>query len=440
MQPFGELVMDRWRKRALRGLVDLETRIDLLKYRARERIGGRNPIEIVAYRGYGTANRLYLKGRVQESLGVRPATEQDSILRNALNMYRRLRTNEIPYARVLARFGDLEKELVSDVEGFFDVYFETEHPLPTDRLWHQVTLELIEPRRPGHPPVSAVGEVLVLPPGGSGFGVISDIDDTVVFTDAAHVLGMMRNVLLGSAHTRLPFPGVGAFYRALVHGAPHHVLNPVFYVSNSPWNLYDLLSEFFSLNDIPLGPVLFLRDWGLSVDGILPMRQLAHKSEVIRNIMDFYPDLPFILIGDSGELDPEIYRDIVALYPKRILAVYIRNVSTRADRIQAIHELAAEIAGAGSTLVLAEDTVPMAEHALSKGWIVPEAVAEVRAEVAAQTRRIGHRPPVTIRRPTSEQTRQAVEAGAIEEALAREERERAAGVVLEQPDEDGGRA
>ena len=69
---------------------------------------------------------------------------------------------------------------------------------------------------------------------------------------------------------RLPFPGVAAFLRALYAGAGGGERNPLFYVSSSPWNIYDLLSEFFSLNDIPIGPVLFLRDWGLTDVELVP--------------------------------------------------------------------------------------------------------------------------------------------------------------------------
>lgn len=429
--------MVSWRQRALRVLVSAEEKFDLLKYRMRERLGGRAPIEIVAYRGYGTPDRLFLKGRVQEDRGIGPAAEADSVYRNLLNMYRRLKTNDIPYARVQARFGEVEQEAVADVEGFFEVLIETDSPLPPDRLWHQVELELLEPRRPGYAPVTAVAEVLVPPPD-ARYGVISDIDDTVVLTDATHLLGLLRNVMLGNAHTRLPFPGVAALYRAFMHGADARALNPLFYVSNSPWNFYDLLSEFFSLNDIPLGPVLFLRDWGLSTEGLLPLRQRAYKSEVIRGIVDFYPHLPFILIGDSGEKDPEIYRDMVHLYPDRILAVYIRNVSPGPDRVRAIRDLAQEIAEAGSSLVLAHSTLPMAEHALGHGWILPAAVSEVEAEVAARSEELGRRaPPTTIRRRTAEGAGGTVEADAVEEAIAAEEEQEASGLVLDRPaDED----
>src|SRR5690606_438380 len=107
-----------------------------------------------------------------------------------------------------------------------------------------------------------------------------------------------RGVLFGNVHTRIPFAGVGAFYRALHTGGGR--MNPLFYVSSSPWNLYDVLSEFLHLHEIPAGP-MELRDWGLAGDEILPVGHRAHKRVAIDHILARYPELPFILVGDSGQ-------------------------------------------------------------------------------------------------------------------------------------------
>jgi phosphatidate phosphatase APP1 len=215
--------------------------------------------------------------------------------------------------------------------------------------------------------------------------VISDLDDTVVQTGATSLLRMARTVFLSNARTRLPFPGVAAFYRALQHGAGESPFNPVFYVSSSPWNLHDLLTEFLVLRKIPLGP-LMLRDWGISAQEALPTGHAGHKLEAIRRILDLFPALPFLLIGDSGQEDPEIYHRVVHDHPDRILAVYIRNVTPRPERAAAIRALAEEVEAAGSTLLLDDDTLGAARHAAERGWITPAALEEVAAESRAEHR------------------------------------------------------
>jgi len=212
---------------------------------------------------------------------------------------------------------------------------------------------------------------VLIPPPTAQFGVISDIDDTVLQTGATSVRSLAKQVLFGNAYTRLPFEGVSAFYEALNRGG-----NPLFYVSSSPWNLYDVLVEFMELNDIPLGPIM-LRDWGVSATELLPTTHGAHKQDAIRQILETYPKLPFILIGDSGQEDPEIYRQVVRDFPGRVLSIYIRDVNDDAARRESVQRLAQELAQDGSTLLLTADTAVAAEHAAARGWIHADGVAEV---------------------------------------------------------------
>ena len=126
---------------------------------------------------------------------------------------------------------------------------------------------------------------------------------------------MLRHTFTGSALTRTPFPGAAELYRDLAADDT----NPVFYVSSSPWNLHAFLLAFLRHRDFPLGPVL-LRD----LLGTRAGREEKHGR--IREVLETHPDLRFVLLGDSGEKDPQIYADIVAEHPGRVLAVYIREV------------------------------------------------------------------------------------------------------------------
>ncbi|HEX2091936.1 MAG TPA: phosphatase domain-containing protein [Longimicrobiaceae bacterium] len=373
--------MERWRRTLGEVAARLEKHIDRARERAREAFpADRDDVRIDPYRGFGTPERMYLKGRVLRGAVAPAAGERDHALVNLASMIQRFESDEIPGARVVARFGGREWETVTDEEGYFELWLEHPAGVAAGQLWQEVELEL--PGRTGRDgaPVRATG-LVVVPPPGSRFGVISDIDDTVVHTGATTPLRMARTVLLGNARTRIPFPGVAAFYRALQHGAGRADFNPVFYVSSSPWNLHDLLTEFLTIQKIPLGP-LMLRDWGITDDELFPAGHGPHKLASIRRITDTFPDLPFILLGDSGQEDPEIYHRVVHDHPERILAVYIRSVSRTPGRADAIRALAGEVERAGSTLLLTDDTVAAAEHAASRGWIPEDALQEIRGESA----------------------------------------------------------
>ena len=217
-----------------------------------------------------------------------------------------------------------------------------------------------------------MGHALV--PHGAGFGVISDLDDTVVRSSATNVLKMAWIVVRNNAHTRLPFEGVAAFYRALHRGDDEESSNPIFYVSSSPWNIYDVLEDFLDVHGVPPGP-LFLKDWSPTVLG----KPQDHKLGVIRRLLDTYPDLPFVLIGDSGEEDPEIYLQTVRERPGRIRAVYIRDVAS-AERDAEVRTLADEARKLGTEMVAVPDTVAAAEHAASIGLVAADTIEAVRSE------------------------------------------------------------
>ena len=128
------------------------------------------------------------------------------------------------------------------------------------------------------------------------------------------MLAMWGNVVFNNARTRLPFAGVSAFYKSLQLGRNGKRNNPFFYVSSSPWNMYDLLHDFLDINEIPQGPIL-LRDFGLEKDKLFRSDHMGHKYKEIENILLTYPELNFVLIGDSGQEDANIYREVVKNYP-----------------------------------------------------------------------------------------------------------------------------
>jgi phosphatidate phosphatase APP1 len=190
----------------------------------------RDPIILLPYLGYGTTDKLTLCGRVLQDEGFRPTQVAERRWRNLVAFVKRMESDEVPGARVSATYGGRTVEAVSDRQGYFRV------ELPTSGLapgWHEIPLQLKR-----LPQIAETGKVLVPPPDAE-FGVISDIDDTIVQSNVMRKLRMVVALALSNSHTRKPFPGVAAFYRAL-----HRGRNPFFYVSKSPRNLYVPLIEF----------------------------------------------------------------------------------------------------------------------------------------------------------------------------------------------------
>lgn len=336
-----------------------------------------DPYMLAGYRSFATPTRVLVRGRALENEGVTPAGESDSVWRNLINSYRRIESDPLPHARVLATIGGVSTEIVADDEGFFRAWVDATPTVDETAEWVSIHLELIAPTR-GTEPITCV-ERAIFPPPTARFAVISDMDDTVLQSHVTSITQAIRTTILGNARTRLPFPGVAAFYRALRAGVTGAERNPVFYVSSSPWNLYDLLVEFLDLQGIPPGPIT-LRDWDFDRRALGHGRLHGFKDAALREIMDAYPQLPVILVGDSSQRDPEIYRAIVREYPDRVLAVYIRDVKRTSERRAAVAALAEEVKAARSVLVLADDTMAAARHAAERGWIAASSLELISGE------------------------------------------------------------
>lgn len=339
---------------------------------------GATPV-VIPYMGFGTGERFFIQGRVLKDEGFSTPHPELSPWRNFVEFSKHIGSDEIPGARLLARFGGLEQEIVTDSGGYFSAELALPQPV-AQAGWHNVEMTLLSPRpRNGGRPTPA--RVLV-PPATARFGVISDIDDTVLWSNVTNKLRMLTMLAVRNAHTRKPFKGVSAFYAALRDGVGGDEGNPLFYVSSSPWHLYTPLVDFFQAQRIPLGPLMLkqLRLRTMFGSG----RHHAHKLDNIERIMNTYPHLPFILIGDSGQKDPEIYREVVARHPGRVKVIYIRNVNPDPERIDALDQLIEEVQDSGAHLVLAPDSEYAAAHAAAEGLIRPLEVRAVRVEKRAE--------------------------------------------------------
>lgn len=317
------------------------------------------------YAGWGTPMDVEITGRVLLPRDMSPALKGDPRWRNFKNIMRRLFSREVGGVSVTGILDGLSATATSDLDGFFTLRFTPSAPLPGG--WHEASISI--DGREGSPSRARVQIV-----DRARFGVISDLDDTVIQSDVTSLPRMLSTVLTGNARTRSPFAGVGALYRALTR--EDHERNPIFYVSSSPWNFFDLLWQFLDYRRIPLGP-LFLRNWGAD----LLKGHGGYKHGVIEHIFQKFPDLPFVLVGDSGEKDPEIYTEIVRKHPGRVLAVYIRDV-TEAHRDEGVLKLREEAKKAGVDLVLAGDSLNAASHAMSMGLITPLEYRSVLTSVA----------------------------------------------------------
>ncbi|MET3380898.1 MULTISPECIES: App1 family protein [Variovorax] len=162
------------------------------------------------------------------------------------------------------------------------------------------------------------GHALVVP--AQGVSVISDIDDTIKRTQVRD----RREMLLNTFARRFEAaPRMAAWYRALAK-TPDTRFH---YLSASPIQLYPALSDFIRSADFPAGS-MHLREsttWRTLIPGEQDSRE--HKLGVINRLLTEFPQRRFVLVGDSGEADPEIYAQTFHSHPQRIDSIVIRDVT-----------------------------------------------------------------------------------------------------------------
>jgi phosphatidate phosphatase APP1 len=310
--------------------------------------------------------------------------EDDGWWDNLLNSYRRWNSHELAGVEVSATIAGQTFERASDEEGY--AWFEVELADPLDDAYWQV-VKLQVPAGEDHPAVSA--ECGVIRPGRTAsLGIISDMDDTVLHTGVTDLLTAARLTFLSNANDRFALPGVDALYRALVTGNPssvHNPVNPIFYVSSSAWNLHDLLSDFLDVNDLPIGP-LQLQELGVDATKLLKGKGHTHKLDKARRITADYPDLPFILFGDSGQADAELYAHLAAEKPGQIKAIFIRDIDpdTASDHDANIQQHLDAATQVGVPAYLCPDSTAMAEYLIELGLLDAELLPAIRQATEKQ--------------------------------------------------------
>jgi phosphatidate phosphatase APP1 len=336
------------------------------------------PYHIDAYRGMVDGKRhCRLAGRVLGRPQWANAVAEDDWWDNLRNSYRRIDAESMPGVKVDVTFRGVSATATTDAEG----YYEAELKLTESRMQDAALWEMAEVRRSEGGP-SFLQSVMCVPKTAK-FGLISDIDDTIVHSNVSNWRAALGNVLLSNARTRKPLEGVGELYTAFQQGVGGSGPNPVFYVSAGAWNMYSLLVDFMEVNKIPAGPIQ-LRDIDLDRASLLNHAGPRSKLAKIQDIIDRFPALQWVLVGDSGQIDAELYAQTVLKYPGRVLAVYIRDIDPGADsqRDRFVDTQIQQIASAKVPMLRVGDGKQIAEHARSLGLIAPEKVEDVAKDVA----------------------------------------------------------
>ncbi|GAA1981408.1 App1 family protein [Isoptericola halotolerans] len=282
---------------------------------------------IEAYTGYGSPERVRVLARV---LLARPGrVAGDSASRAGRRGFRHFLTVPAPHRRVEVQVGGAHEVVLTDRAGYLDVQVDVPADPPLPPGWQRARL-----RDVGAPPTaddaagrgavgprSSVDAPLLVIDGQTRFGVVSDIDDTTMVTSVPRPLLAAWNTFVRHSSARRAVPGMPELYRELRDAHPE---SPFVYVSTGAWNTAATLRAFLARNAYPPGPLL-LTDWGPTMTGWFRSGE-AHKDASLALLMDWFPHVRWLLVGDDGQHDTGIYARAVERRPGQVAAVAIRRL------------------------------------------------------------------------------------------------------------------
>ncbi len=277
---------------------------------------------IKVYNGFGNAQKIIVMGHVLKLSPMPRKTYRKPWVTNFFSILRLFMVVPFSNAKVMIEWMGNTYYIKAEKDGFFRIEIFPEQVPKVG--WQKVLVRLNEKRYLFND-IKATGEVYI--PFASQHAFISDIDDTFLISHSARLRKRFYVLFTKNARTRKPFEGVINHYQLLAaNNQPAHQANPFFYVSGSEWNLYDFIAEFSVANHLPKG--VFLLSQLKRLSGFLRSGQndLTTKFVRITRIIEAFPHLHFVLLGDDSQKDPEIYFSIASHFPDNILAVYIRAV------------------------------------------------------------------------------------------------------------------
>ncbi len=291
-------------------------------------------LDLKLYRGYVNEEELTVTGHVFKSWAPDKYRLDNKGIRHAVAIIQMFRIEPYPNVEVTLTFKGLNITTRTLDDGFFRFTVPFNEVLPSG--WHpyEVSCKIFDFG------IISCGELLK--PFESKLGIISDIDDTFLLSHSNCFFKKLYVLLLRNVNRRKVFDDVGQHYKALSSAGQtnDHAFNSFFYVSSSEWNLYEFIDSFTRLHDLPKAVIKLKKiKTGISDFLFTGRGSHDHKFEKIKDIISFYPQLDYVLLGDDSQHDPEIYERICKIFPMNIRAVYIRqNGSKQKEKVKIILE------------------------------------------------------------------------------------------------------
>ena len=267
------------------------------------------------YHCYGNDRTLIIEGRVLDNREFKEASSEDDIFTNFRRKLGYIFNEERKNVDVTLQVKGQTFHTKSDDEGYFE--FKLSFPPHTLKPYQKINLYLTR-----EPKVKTSCRAYILSDQ-KQTGIISDFDDTVIVSNVTNKLKLAYGLLLKNYKQRKAVEGMAERYKKILANSPD---KPLFFITGSPKQFNESIHRFLDYHHFPKRTLITKKIHGKNAYSLF--QQHDYKSKQIETLLKLYPQIEWVLFGDSGEQDPQIYLDIAKKYPDRIKEIYIRDVKS----------------------------------------------------------------------------------------------------------------
>ncbi len=272
---------------------------------------------VVVYHAYGNEHQIIVQGRMQKKRIFKPVSKEDGWVRNLWRRVKQVKADDIESADINLSIKHESFKTKGDDEGYFEFHIKTKQLLPMG--YQKIVLQLKDNQNLHETNATIIDSTLLI-------GIISDFDDTLIISDVTNKISLGINTMFKNYKQRTLVPSMLERFKKILAQNPKGTPSTLFILSGSPQQLFTPIEQFLAYHHFPKHTLILKKAHGENLDPLTD--QFAYKSQKIERLIQLYPNMQWVMFGDSGEKDAEVYKAIQEKYPHKVMRYYIRDVNS----------------------------------------------------------------------------------------------------------------
>jgi len=272
---------------------------------------------IVIYHAYGNNHYMIVQGRMERERDFKSVSNDDGWIRNLWRRAKQVKADDIESADINLSINHESFKTKGDDEGYFSFNVQTKQRL---NMGYQKIILQIAGNKHLHEANATIIDTTPL------VGIISDFDDTLIISEVTDKISLGINTMFKNYKQRILVPTMIERFTKVLSQNPKGTPSTLFILTGSPQQLFTPIEKFLNYHHFPKHTLILKKAHGDNQDPLTD--QFAYKTQKIERLIKLYPNMKWVMFGDSGEKDAEVYKAMQEKYPHKVMRYYIRDVDS----------------------------------------------------------------------------------------------------------------